>query len=367
MADLIQHISFEKLGWVFAQFLWISTIYLAGIILVRKVLEQFSAKLTYSLGLGAILSLPLIPALLLVKHQGVLPPLGLADWSPSNGATGREPLVEGLPQFSGVDISAIIPSFYYGIGVIWATVTFLFLGYLLYSWLTLYLSCRKRPPLNDENVIACLRDLAADLNVKTNFKIRKSAGTEGPGVVGLFRSFILIPASLSDFYDEDEIKGLLLHELIHIKRKDYLFSLLQRLIRSLFFFQPLLWWLNAKIDRERELVCDRAVTQITQDSHTYGNTLVKLQLQTQSSLSYSMNMVDHSIVHRIRQLTEVPDQTVNISHKFRRSIIAFLIIVITLFCAFWNSYHLHHSHNSHLQSAEQKQAFITNWYSVDNH
>lgn len=155
---------------------------------------------------------------------------------------------------------------------------------------------------------------------------------------------------------------MLLHELIHLKRKDYLVSALQRLTLSLFFFQPLAWWLNPKIDREREVICDHAVATHTGDSHTYGNTLLKLKLQTQSALTHTLNITDHSLVHRLRELGRQNSRDRNLWKNARRAILALIVIALTLFGTIWNSYHLHHSHNGQLQKEKPHQEFVQGKY-----
>ena len=133
MGDIILQIPFEKIGWVSAQTLWISTIYLTAIILVWKILESLNPKFNYNIGLGVILSLPFVPALLFVEHHGVLPPIGLANWELSHSSTTAEPIIQGLPQFTGVDLAALIPSLYYWLGVVWTIIACLLLGYVLHA------------------------------------------------------------------------------------------------------------------------------------------------------------------------------------------------------------------------------------------
>lgn len=352
MTDLFLNNSFEKLGWASVQFLWISTVYLSGIVLIWKVLKPFSPKLKYNLGLGAILSLFFIPILLFVEHQGILSPLGLADWSSTNTAISQEPIIQGLPRISGIDIAAIIPSFYYWLGIFGTLMAAIFLGYYLYSVIGIYLNLQQKPTLNNHSITDNLNELANDLRIAKNFKVKKCSNSEGPAVMGIFHPFILLPPSLSDYYDNQELRGLLLHELIHIKRNDYLFSLIQHLANCLFFFQPLVWFLNKRINQKRELVCDQAVTQITQDTHTYGNTLVKLQIHSQSALSYSLNMADHDLVHRLQQLKDNTKRKPSIGQQFKRLSFALLVIAIILCSTLWNSYHLHYSHNKHFQSTD---------------
>lgn len=350
MTELITNFTFAQLGWALIQFAWISTLYLGGVALVLKILEKFDAKLKYNIGLGALLALPFIPGLLFVEHTGILPPIGLADWETPVAGEAHEPLLHGLPQITGLELA---PSFYYWLGITWTAVVCLLVGYHLFCLIAVRLKCRKRRPLDNQRIERILKQLVSDTGIKQRFEIKKSGFKEGPAVAGIIRPVFFIPESLTKHYSNNEIKGLMLHELIHIRRKDNLFAFLQQIILNFFFFQPFVWWFNNKVSREREHLCDRAVAQMTNDSHTYGNTLVKLQLQTQAAMNCSLNIADKNIVQRVKRLVEANQKSLNVSQKLMRAFIALLITAIMLFFTLWNSYHLHHSHNPHLQTAEE--------------
>jgi len=49
------------------------------------------------------------------------------------------------------------------------------------------------------------------------------------------------------------------HELMHVRRRDPWVRAAQILLQTLYFFHPLVWWINRQIHRERELCCDDAV------------------------------------------------------------------------------------------------------------
>lgn len=356
MTELIAGLPFQKIGWGVAQFMWISAIYLGGFAFVLKILENFSSRLKYNLRLGALLTLPIIAGLLFVEHRNFLPPIGLADWGLSEtGQVGREPILQGMPQFTGIELGNIEPSLYYWLGILWVIAVTFLIGYYLLTLMLVQRQCRKKPELYDPNIRNQLQKLANTLGISMRLKIRATGYQDGPAVSGIIQPCILIPKSLSADYSNEEIYGLLLHELTHIKRKDYLLSFLQRIVSSIFFFQPLVWWFSRKADRERELVCDQSVASITGNSYTYGSTLAKLQLQTQSVLSHTLNIAEKSVIERIKKLAASERNSLNFAQKCRRFCLAFLIIATTSFTTLWNSYHLHHTHNLHLQSEEEKQ------------
>ena len=70
-----------------------------------------------------------------------------------------------------------------------------------------------------------------------------------PGVFGIFRPVLWLPAGIADRLDGAELEAVLAHELCHIRRRDNLFSALHMLVEALFWFHPLVWWLGARLKK----------------------------------------------------------------------------------------------------------------------
>ena len=94
--------------------------------------------------------------------------------------------------------------------------------------------------------------------------------------VGLIHPAILIPKSVTDQLTSAEFELVLLHELAHIKRWDNWTLLLQRLIESLLFFNPAVWWIGSKLNQAREIACDDLTVGTAGESLTYAACLTKL-------------------------------------------------------------------------------------------
>ncbi len=83
----------------------------------------------------------------------------------------------------------------------------------------------------------------------------------GPVLVGIIRPLILLPPAALSGWSVEQIEMVLLHELAHLRRWDNLVNLVQRVIESLLFFHPVVWWLSGWVRLERELCCDRLVVE----------------------------------------------------------------------------------------------------------
>ncbi|HYK47814.1 MAG TPA: M56 family metallopeptidase, partial [Parafilimonas sp.] len=101
-----------------------------------------------------------------------------------------------------------------------------------------------------------LKQLAQKIGVQTPVKLLKSAVAKVPMVAGHFKPIILVPATMLTTLPASEIEAILLHELAHIRRRDYLVNLLQSFADIIFFFNPAVLWLSSLIRDERENCCD---------------------------------------------------------------------------------------------------------------
>lgn len=78
----------------------------------------------------------------------------------------------------------------------------------------------------------------------------------GPAVVGLLRPRILLPRLLEVQCSSSELRMLLAHELVHIRRGDLFWATLQTLAGCTWWCHPLVRYVSARFDRETELSCD---------------------------------------------------------------------------------------------------------------
>src|SRR5436190_3302559 len=98
-----------------------------------------------------------------------------------------------------------------------------------------------------------------------------------PAVCGLFRPVILLPRVLWEQLPPAQLRTILLHELIHLRRRDVWVNCLQSLLQIFYWWHPLLWLANARIRRLREEAVDDAVMLALADqSESYAPTLLEV-------------------------------------------------------------------------------------------
>jgi TonB family protein len=103
--------------------------------------------------------------------------------------------------------------------------------------------------------------------------IRVSAEVSGPVTFGLLRPVILLPAQFEDL-SAGVREAILSHEAAHVRRRDWLFTLAEEIIRAGLWFHPAIWWLLGEIQLAREQAVDREALAMTNAQEPYVDALL---------------------------------------------------------------------------------------------
>ena len=115
------------------------------------------------------------------------------------------------------------------------------------------------------------------LGIARAVRLMHSALVQAPTVIGWLRPVVLIPASCLTGLSTMQIEAILAHELAHIRRHDYLVSVLQSMVETLLFYHPAVWWVSKQIRRERECCCDELAVAVGGDRLAYARALSVLE------------------------------------------------------------------------------------------
>ena len=161
-----------------------------------------------------------------------------------------------------------------------------------------------------------LRDLLASCQVRLGMKravdLRISDSATSPAVCGLLRPVILIPASLPGQLDSRHLQAVMLHELIHVRRRDLWVNLAQACLQIAYFYNPLLWLANAAIRRIREQAVDEAVlVAMGNQADEYAPTLVTVARLALARPALSLRLVGvveskKALSQRVRRILSRP-------------------------------------------------------------
>ena len=104
-------------------------------------------------------------------------------------------------------------------------------------------------------------------------RLGETAAVSVPLVAGWLKPVILLPLGVVTSLPAEQIEAILLHELAHISRHDYLVNLLQNVVETLFFYHPAVWAASRRIRLERELACDDQTVAWCKNPRTYAEAL----------------------------------------------------------------------------------------------
>src|SRR5262249_46075870 len=84
-----------------------------------------------------------------------------------------------------------------------------------------------------------------------------------PSICGFWRATIVLPETLADRLDAEQMRLVFLHELAHWKRFDLQVNFLQTLLQIVYFYSPPVWIANSILRRLREQAVDEAVLAVS--------------------------------------------------------------------------------------------------------
>lgn len=122
-----------------------------------------------------------------------------------------------------------------------------------------------------------VRKVAGRLGIKKEVHVFLSGLVQSPVTIGYIKPIILLPVAALNNLTVEQTEAILLHELAHIRRSDFLINLIVNLIHTLFYFNPFVRLFVATIETEREKCCDEIVMQFEYDKVSYASALLTLQ------------------------------------------------------------------------------------------
>jgi beta-lactamase regulating signal transducer with metallopeptidase domain len=263
--------------------LWIkSFIILATAALLTSILRDASARLRHILwcaALSSLLVLPLFSGGLQPLHVPILP-AGLfpneittsqtlqnaarelprqtsAAFAPDLGSQAGQSaesdllLVDNGRPRSGFSWQAIIL-------LVWILGVVLVMGRFLVGKVTVRHLVSRATELTGASWSGLSSELSQELRLKRGARLLRSHESVMPMTCGGLSAVVLLPNE-ADRWPADRRRVVVLHELIHIKRRDLQAQAIAQVVCALYWFNPLVWWAVDRLRREQEWACDEHV------------------------------------------------------------------------------------------------------------
>jgi beta-lactamase regulating signal transducer with metallopeptidase domain len=268
--------------------LWIvikASILVGACALVQFVLRHRASAATrhriWMLCLALTLVLPLISALLpkwpLVIHVAPRPVAITSIETPADVPIVSESPAPSVIAFQSVTPAA--PAFTLSWSVVLASVYWIVAGALLVLVTLQRWSLRRvgrvATDVREPDWTRLLDGCAVTLRVSRPVRLLRSRERNVPMAFGTRRPAIVIPA-MADMWADDRRRAVLLHELAHVARYDYLTQTVAAVACALYWFHPAVWWVARRARIERELACDDQVIAAGTEAREYAGHLLEI-------------------------------------------------------------------------------------------
>ena len=180
-----------------------------------------------------------------------------------------------------------------------------------------------------------IEKISASLKIERLIILAESSAIDAPVVIGYIKPIILIPIGLCSNLSTAQLETIFIHELMHIRRQDYLVNLIQSFVEAIYFFNPFVWAISAMVKSEREHCCDDAVVDHHGNTTAYATALAALEEARLSRIALSLSVMGskNELLKRIKRLMEKSTHP----HYGSGKVIPAVLLVIGLVCASWIS------------------------------
>jgi beta-lactamase regulating signal transducer with metallopeptidase domain len=179
--------------------------------------------------------------------------------------------------------------------------------------------------------------VAGHMNITKKVKLWFSKHVDVPATIGFLKPVILIPLASLNQLTPDQLEAIILHELSHIKRNDYLINIFISLVETILFFNPFTVLLSKVIKKERENCCDDFVLQYQYDRHSYASALLSLEKYRNQSIHLALTATSgrNQLLYRIRRIMGAKNPTNGVNYG--QKLIALFLITAMIGSIAWLS------------------------------
>ena len=325
----------NAIGWTIFHSLWqgsMIAVLLSGVLLVAG---KKSAQLRYNFSFAALV---LIFLFSLATFIQVYNPSGKTMSSESVTISGNiissQALIEVVSTSSSdTNLSFVQVIEYYFSQNISVIVTLWLLGFILFSMRfiggVIYLQRMRTIGINPLNDFWYnrLKELSNNIGIKQLVEIYESSKVKAPIAMGYLKPVILLPLGMLTGLPQEQVEAIIIHELAHIKRYDFILNLIQTLIETIFFYHPVVWWVTSTIDSERENCCDDLTLKLCGGSLVYFKALYNLQqiCSEENELALAAIGKKNQLFRRINRMT-----TKNKNTSFGVKFAAFTVLLLVM-------------------------------------
>lgn len=310
--EAIVHNLVKALGWSILHSLWQGAAIYALLCIVLVLCKNSSAKLKHNLAFGSLVFI-FVSFCITFFSLFRLPGTGTTGYAETLNAQSYYFLLQQANSFH-FKTERYFPyiTSLYSIGII----------FQLFVILKGYLGLKNLKRAENFAVPSAwqnaFENTIAQLNIRKKVAFYLSPKVNVPLVIGFFKPVVLFPVALATQLDIQQVEAILIHELSHIRRNDYLINLMKVMVETLLFFNPFVWLTSRFIHIEREHACDDLVVKFTNTPVTYAHALLKLELiknKQKPNLSLAAADNNYHLYQRIKRITNMKTNYINVKQQ----------------------------------------------------
>jgi beta-lactamase regulating signal transducer with metallopeptidase domain len=337
----------EAVGLTILDSLWQGALVLLFCFFILLFMKKARPAYRFNLVLIALLTLPMLSGITLYRHLDFaqvestlpfeismevssVPQKSIAADTPNTGAIA--PMANQSPfsfwlrwTAQNADIALAI----------WLIGALLFTIRMLGGFIFLNRLKTKSKLIEDSTLLSSLDHLCKQLKIKGKVLLKQSEAISSPLVMGVLKPVIIFPLGLIQALPTEQIEAILLHELAHIKRNDFLINIVINVLQVVYFYHPAFWWLNAQLDDEREYDCDESTVMLTSNPLVLAKALTRISefnLQP-SSPALAFAGRKNQMLKRIKRIVQRQPQT-----NWLSGLLSFGLLLLSFFLMSYSNF-----------------------------
>jgi uncharacterized protein (TIGR03435 family) len=158
---------------------------------------------------------------------------------------------------------------------------------------------------------------SSPMALETEVPVLCSSRMLEPGIFGIVRPVLLLPAGIGDRLTAAQLGAIVAHEMNHVRRRDNLTAVFHMVVEAVFWFHPAVWWIKTHLLEERERACDEAVLQSGNEAGIYAESILNVcRFYVESPLACMSGVTGSDLKRRIvRIMTERVAHKLDLSRK----------------------------------------------------
>lgn len=147
------------------------------------------------------------------------------------------------------------------------------LFYFLLGVIGLYRQTLSSSIVKDIELNNLLHDLCEILDIHRSVHIVTGKEIASPQMWGFIHPTIMLPKA-AVLWEPDKKLAVMMHELGHVRRYDWLVTLIVKITCAIFWFLPPVWWCARKIYQQAEIASDDFIYHLRDKHIRYAETLL---------------------------------------------------------------------------------------------